>query len=53
MMTDVMKKLDAAQDELLDDADTVIGHVQDVNDVERRLSQKILPRNTWQLILFF
>jgi hypothetical protein len=52
-MAEVMEELDAARDQLLDDADGLVGLVKDVKEVEKRLRHKLLPRNAWRLIPFF
>ena len=52
-MAEVMAQLDAERDALLDEHDVRVGLVKDVNEVEKRLRHKLLPRNAWRLIPFF
>ena len=52
-MVEVMAQLDAERDALLDEDDARVGLVKDVNEVEKRLRHKLLPRNAWRLIPFF
>jgi hypothetical protein len=52
-MAEVMEQLDAARDELLDEDDKLVGRVQDVQEVEKRLRHRLLPRNAWLLTPFF
>ena len=52
-MAEVMEELDAARDELLEEDGELIGRVKDVKEVKKRLCNKLLPKNTWQLIPFF
>ncbi len=46
-MAEVMELLEAARDELLDDADRIVGRVKDVKDVEKRLRYRLLQRHAW------
>ena len=50
-----MQQLDAVRDELLlvDDDNELVGRVEDVKEVEKRLRHRLLPRNAWRLIPFF
>jgi hypothetical protein len=52
-MAEVMEKLDAARDQLLDDDDGLIGLVKDVKAVEKRLRHSLHLRNAWRLVPFF
>ena len=52
-MAEVMEKLDAERDRLLDEDDNLVGRVKDVKEVEKRLRHRLLPRNAWLLIPFF
>ncbi len=52
-MAEVMEQLDAAQDDLPDDNDELVGLVKDVKEVEKRLRHRLLPRNAWRLVPFF
>ena len=53
-VVEVMSKLDAARDELLDeDDDTLQGCAKDVNAAEKRIRHGLLPRNAWMLVPFF
>ena len=49
---EVLSKLDAALDELLDaEDDTLPGCAKDVNAAEKRIRHRLLPRNAWMLSL--
>ncbi len=48
-----MEQLDAARDELLDEDDRLVGCVKDIQEVEKHLRHRLLPRNAWRLIPFF
>ena len=52
-MAAVMEELDAERDRLLDEDDKLVGRVNDVKEVEKRLRHRLLPRNAWRLIPFF
>ena len=52
-MSEVMEQLDAARDDLLGEDDELVGLVKDVQEVEKRLRHKLLPRNAWRLVPFF
>jgi len=53
-VAEVLSKLDAARDELLDeDEDTLPGCAKDVNAAEKRIRHRLLPRNAWMLVPFF
>jgi hypothetical protein len=52
-MAEVMAELDEAREDLLDRHDDLVGLVKDVQQVEKRLRHKLLPRNAWRLIPFF
>jgi hypothetical protein len=52
-MAEKMEELDAARDALLDEDDILVGRVEDVKDMEKRLRHRLLPRNTWRLLPFF
>jgi phosphoenolpyruvate-protein kinase (PTS system EI component) len=52
-MAEVMEELDAARDQLLDDADGLVGRVKDVKEVEKRLHHNLLQHNARCLIPFF
>ena len=52
---EVLSKLDAALDELLDaEDDTLPGCTKDVNAAaEKRIRHRLLPRNAWMLVPYF
>ena len=51
---EVLSKLDAARDELLDeDGDTQPGCADDVKAAEKRIRHRLLPRNAWMLVPYF
>ena len=49
----LQEQLDAARDDLLGEDDELVGLVKDVQEVEKRLRHKLLPRNAWRLVPFF
>ena len=52
-VAEVLSKLDAARDELLDeDDDTLPGCAKDLNAAEKRIRHRLLPRNAWMLVPF-
>ena len=52
-MAEVMKQLDAAQDDLMDNNDELVGRVKVVKEVEKRLRHRLLLSNAWRLVPFF
>ena len=53
-VADVLSKLDAARDELLDEEDdTLPGCAKDVNAAEKRIRHRLLPCNAWMLVPYF
>jgi hypothetical protein len=53
ILAEVIEQLDSACDELLDKDGWLVGLVNDVEEVEKRLRHKLLPQNAWRLILLF
>jgi hypothetical protein len=51
-MAEVMARLGAERDVLLDKDTDMVGRVKDVKEVEKRLRHKLLPSNAWRLIPF-
>ncbi len=51
-MAEVMARLGAERDVLLDKDDDMVGRVKDVKEVEKRLRHKLLQSNAWRLIPF-
>ena len=49
-MAEVMAQLEAERDALLEKDDARVGLVKDVEEVEKRLRHKLLPRDAWRLI---
>ena len=53
-MAEVLSKLDAGRDELLDENnDTLLGCSKDVSAAEKSIRHRLLPSNAWMLVPYF